>query len=87
MWLLLGSDRTLIRSKAIYGSFIFFKYMTVLFKVSISIVFYMMSRSIIAEMSSDYDHFTAVNIYFMLGLAHVYNNYSDHCIMAILVGF
>ena len=86
MWLLLGSDRTLIRSKAIYGSFIFFKYMTVLFKVSISIVFYMISRSIIAEMSSDYDHFTAVNIYFMLGLAHVYNN-SDHCIMAILVGF
>ena len=31
-------------------------------------------------------NFTAVNIYFMLGAAQVYN-ISDHCTIAILVGF
>ena len=31
----------------------------------------------------DYDLFSAVTIYFMLGLAQVYN-ISDHCVVAIL---
>ena len=31
----------------------------------------------------DYDQFSAVTIYFKLGLAQVYN-ISDHCVVAIL---
>ena len=63
-WLLLDSDRTLIRSEAFYIcsyiSFIFAsscetsasREIQVLFKVLISVVFYKMSRSVVAEMSS-----------------------------------
>ena len=32
----------------------------------------------------DYDQFSAVTIYFKLGLAQVYN-ISDHCVVAILL--
>ena len=37
-----------------------------------------MSRSVLAEMSFDYNQFIAVAIYFTVGLAPVYN-ISDHC--------
>ena len=85
-WLLLGSDRMYIDQieSILYLFLYFFKYM--FFSRFLFPVLYKRSRSTLAECHLDYDQFTAVNIYFTLGPAQVYN-ISDHCFVAKLVGF